>query len=102
MSTGKSVWLFNITADPYERVDLSNRYPGIVKKLLRRLSQFNKTAVPVRYPPKTPEVTLGSMEESGGHGIKRKPRKRSQTKIGLRKAKEKQNKEEETTENSLR
>nr|XP_008516307.1 PREDICTED: arylsulfatase J isoform X1 [Equus przewalskii] len=54
LSTGKSVWLFNITADPYERVDLSNRYPGIVKKLLRRLSQYNKTAVPVRYPPKDP------------------------------------------------
>lgn len=54
LSTGKSVWLFNITADPYERVDLSNRYPGVVKQLLRRLSQFNKTAVPVRYPPKDP------------------------------------------------
>ncbi|XP_047574253.1 arylsulfatase J isoform X2 [Lutra lutra] len=54
LSTGKSVWLFNITADPYERVDLSHRYPGIVKQLLRRLSQFNKTAVPVRYPPKDP------------------------------------------------
>ncbi|KAM7317960.1 hypothetical protein ACRRTK_022697 [Alexandromys fortis] len=54
LSTGKSIWLFNITADPYERVDLSSRYPGIVKKLLRRLSQFNKTAVPVRYPPKDP------------------------------------------------
>lgn len=54
LSTGKSVWLFNITADPYERVDLSSRYPGIVKQLLRRLSQFNKTAVPVRYPPKDP------------------------------------------------
>ena len=25
-----------------------------MKKLLRRLSQFNKTAVPVRYPPKDP------------------------------------------------
>jgi arylsulfatase I/J len=54
LSTGKSIWLFNITADPYERVDLSSRYPGIVKKLLKRLSQFNKTAVPVRYPPKDP------------------------------------------------
>nr|XP_020450509.1 arylsulfatase J [Monopterus albus] len=49
---GKSVWLFNITADPYERVDLSQRYPHIVKKMLVRLVQYNKTAVPVRYPSK--------------------------------------------------
>ncbi|OXB68186.1 hypothetical protein ASZ78_012284 [Callipepla squamata] len=53
-SAGKTVWLFNITADPYERVDLSAKYPDVVKQLLRRLSQFNKTAVPVRYPPKDP------------------------------------------------
>ncbi|KAL6118949.1 arsj [Pungitius sinensis] len=49
---GKSIWLFNITADPYERVDLSQRYPHIVKKMLIRLAQYNKTAVPVRYPAK--------------------------------------------------
>ncbi|AWP00594.1 putative arylsulfatase J [Scophthalmus maximus] len=49
---GKSVWLFNITADPYERVDLSLRYPHIVKKMLMRLAHYNKTAVPVRYPAK--------------------------------------------------
>ncbi|XP_038133704.1 arylsulfatase J [Cyprinodon tularosa] len=49
---GKSIWLFNITADPYERVDLSQRFPHIVKKMLMRLVQFNKTAVPVRYPAK--------------------------------------------------
>ncbi|XP_077032907.1 arylsulfatase J isoform X2 [Agelaius phoeniceus] len=53
-SAGKTVWLFNITADPYERVDLSAQHPEVVKQLLRRLSQFNKTAVPVRYPPKDP------------------------------------------------
>ncbi|KAE8278855.1 Arylsulfatase J [Larimichthys crocea] len=39
-------------ADPYERVDLSQRYPHIVKKMLMRLAQYNKTAVPVRYPAK--------------------------------------------------
>ncbi|KAG5845586.1 hypothetical protein ANANG_G00140850 [Anguilla anguilla] len=49
---GKSVWLFNITADPYERVDLSRRHPQVVKRLLLRLAQYNKTAVPVRYPAK--------------------------------------------------
>lgn len=51
---GKSVWLFNITADPYERVDLSQKYPEVVKRLLLRLVQYNKTAVPVKYPPKDP------------------------------------------------
>ncbi|KAL0970445.1 hypothetical protein UPYG_G00242040 [Umbra pygmaea] len=50
--SGKSVWLFNITADPYERVDLSLRYPRIVKKMLMRLAQYNRTAIPVRYPAK--------------------------------------------------
>ncbi|XP_053317418.1 arylsulfatase J [Spea bombifrons] len=54
VSSGKSVWLFNITADPYERNDLSDKFPDIVKQLLRRLAQYNKTAVPVRYPPRDP------------------------------------------------
>ncbi|KAK6323081.1 hypothetical protein J4Q44_G00054200 [Coregonus suidteri] len=49
---GKSVWLFNIIADPYERVDLSLHYPHIVKKMLMRLAQYNRTAIPVRYPAK--------------------------------------------------
>ncbi|TSL34534.1 Arylsulfatase J [Bagarius yarrelli] len=49
---GKTLWLFNITADPFERVDLSRHYPHIVKKMLLRLLQYNKTAVPCRYPPK--------------------------------------------------
>ncbi|KAM3937474.1 arylsulfatase J [Leptodactylus fuscus] len=54
LTNGKSLWLFNITADPYERDDLSERYPDVVKQLLRKLAQFNKSAVPVRYPPKDP------------------------------------------------
>ncbi|KAL4660928.1 arylsulfatase J [Arapaima gigas] len=49
---GQSVWLFNVTADPYERTDLSRRYPHVVKRLLLRLAQYNRTAVPVRYPAK--------------------------------------------------
>uniref|UniRef100_A0A3Q2XKH3 Arylsulfatase family member J n=1 Tax=Hippocampus comes TaxID=109280 RepID=A0A3Q2XKH3_HIPCM len=49
---GKSLWLFNITSDPYERVDLSQRYPHVVKKMLMRLVQYNKTAVRVHYPAK--------------------------------------------------
>ncbi|KAM4052289.1 arylsulfatase J isoform 2-T2 [Anomaloglossus baeobatrachus] len=54
LTNGKSLWLFNITADPYERIDLSEKHPDVVKQLLRKLAQFNKSAVPVRYPPKDP------------------------------------------------
>ncbi|XP_036985832.2 arylsulfatase J isoform X1 [Artibeus jamaicensis] len=80
LSTGKSVWLFNITADPYERVDLSSRYPGVVRQLLRRLSRFNRTAVPVWYPPGDPR---SNPQLNGGvwgpwykeEGKRKKPRK---------------------------
>ncbi|XP_043917545.1 arylsulfatase J [Protopterus annectens] len=54
LDIGQSVWLFNITADPYERIDLSSKYPKVVKQLLKKLAQYNKTAVPVRYPPRDP------------------------------------------------
>ncbi|XP_014010051.1 arylsulfatase I [Salmo salar] len=48
---GKSVWLFNITADPYERSDLADARPEVVKILLARLAEYNQTAVPPRNPP---------------------------------------------------
>ncbi|XP_053572167.1 arylsulfatase I [Bombina bombina] len=59
----KSLWLFNITADPYERHDLSNQKPEIVKELLKRLSYYNSTAIPVRYPSEDPR---GNPELNGG------------------------------------
>ncbi|XP_059202496.1 arylsulfatase I [Centropristis striata] len=46
----KSVWLFNISGDPYERFDLAEQRPDVVKELLARLVYYNRTAVPVRYP----------------------------------------------------
>uniref|UniRef100_A0A8C6UGS2 Si:dkey-174i8.1 n=1 Tax=Neogobius melanostomus TaxID=47308 RepID=A0A8C6UGS2_9GOBI len=42
---GKSVWLFNIASDPYERSDQAETRPDIVKLLLRRLADYNQTAV---------------------------------------------------------
>lgn len=48
---GKSVWLFNITDDPYERSDLAEAHPEIVKHLLRRLADYNQTAVLAKNPP---------------------------------------------------
>ncbi|XP_046885355.1 arylsulfatase I [Hypomesus transpacificus] len=51
---GKSVWLFNVTADPYERSDLAEARPEVVKMLLTRLAEYNQTAVPPRNPPDDP------------------------------------------------
>ena len=46
----KNVWLFDILRDPFERLDLSDIYPDVVRTLLERLTYYNSTAVPVRYP----------------------------------------------------
>ncbi|XP_033127696.1 arylsulfatase B-like [Anneissia japonica] len=51
---GKVLWLFNITADPYEKRDLSTKHPDVVIKLLTKLAKYNKTAVHVKYPPPDP------------------------------------------------
>ncbi|XP_066525769.1 arylsulfatase I [Hoplias malabaricus] len=52
----KSVWLFNISGDPYERYDLAEQRPDVVKQLLARLAFYNRTAVPVRYPAEDPRA----------------------------------------------
>ncbi|KAF3708037.1 Arylsulfatase I [Channa argus] len=51
---GKSVWLFNVTADPYERSDLAETRPEVVKHLLTRLAEYNQTAVMAKNPPDDP------------------------------------------------
>ncbi|XP_019377566.1 PREDICTED: arylsulfatase J [Crocodylus porosus] len=93
-SAGKTVWLFNITADPYERVDLSGKYPEVVKYLLWRLSQFNKTAVPVRYPPKDPRSNPKLNGGVWGPWFKddEKKKKPGKNKKGENKQKKKKNK----------
>ncbi|GFO17744.1 arylsulfatase b [Plakobranchus ocellatus] len=48
----KNVWLFNITADPNERKDLSYKLKGDVKRMLSMLETFEKTAVEPFYPDK--------------------------------------------------
>ncbi|CAG5896344.1 unnamed protein product [Menidia menidia] len=52
----KNIWLFNISADPFERQDLANRRPDVVQLLLARLSHYNRTAVPVYFPPDDPRA----------------------------------------------
>lgn len=51
---GKSVWLFNVTSDPYERSDMADVRPEVVKHLLTRLAEYNRTAVMARNPPDDP------------------------------------------------
>ncbi|PWA20567.1 hypothetical protein CCH79_00019567 [Gambusia affinis] len=60
---GKSVWLFNVSADPYERFDLAEVRPEVVKHLLARLAEYNHTAVMARNPPDDP---LADPELHGG------------------------------------
>lgn len=55
-SAHKSVWLFNITGDPYERQDLADQRPDVVQQLLARLAYYNQTAVPVYFPPDDPRA----------------------------------------------
>ncbi|KAM8728427.1 arylsulfatase I-like isoform 2-T2 [Acanthopagrus schlegelii] len=55
-STHRNVWLFNITADPCERRDLSDQRPDVVQQLLARLAYYNQTAVPVYFPPDDPRA----------------------------------------------
>ncbi|XP_068425001.1 arylsulfatase I-like [Clinocottus analis] len=52
----KNVWLFNITADPCERRDLAARRPDVVLRLMGRLAFYNRTAVPVYFPPDDPRA----------------------------------------------
>ncbi|XP_054890469.1 arylsulfatase I [Poeciliopsis prolifica] len=52
----KSVWLFNVSGDPYEHFDLSEQRPDVVKELLARLVFYNRTAVPVRFPSEDPQA----------------------------------------------
>ncbi|KAM9364981.1 LOW QUALITY PROTEIN: arylsulfatase I [Pholidichthys leucotaenia] len=60
---GKSGWLFNISANPYERTDLTEAHPEVVKYLLTRIAQYNQTALMSRNPPDDP---MSSPELHGG------------------------------------
>lgn len=52
----KTVWLFNVSADPFERRDLVDQRPDVVQQLLARLAYYNQTAVPVHFPPSDPRA----------------------------------------------
>ncbi|CAL1275001.1 unnamed protein product [Larinioides sclopetarius] len=50
----KKPCLFNVTEDPCEFYNLANDHPEIVEKLLKRLSEYNSTAVPPGNKPADP------------------------------------------------
>jgi len=50
------VALYNITADPYEKTDLKDKYPDIVKKLQERVDFYRKTLVPSAQKPNDPQA----------------------------------------------
>ena len=45
------VGLYNITADPYEIVDLSKQFPDIVEALMTRVEFYRQSAVPPENKP---------------------------------------------------
>lgn len=53
-NANKNLWLFDIQTDPLEKTDLSGKYPSVVKMMLNKLSAYNATAVPCRFPAADP------------------------------------------------
>ena len=50
------VALYNLTADPYERNDLSNKCPDVVSKLKERMQYYVNSTVPPINKPSDPQA----------------------------------------------
>ncbi|XP_002127641.2 arylsulfatase B-like [Ciona intestinalis] len=50
-----SVHLFDIQNDPQERQNLAHSYPMVVDLLLGKIAMYNKSAVPINFPPYDPK-----------------------------------------------
>nr|XP_039271600.1 arylsulfatase I-like [Styela clava] len=53
-TVAKTIQLYHIETDPYEEFELSDKFPTVVEDLLAKLAAYNKTAVPVSFPPTDP------------------------------------------------
>ena len=63
-SNPSQVWLFNITADPHERNDVSASFPDVVSKLKQRIEVYNSTHVEQLRPdfdPKSDPSNFGGV-----------------------------------------
>ena len=62
-SEGKNIALalYNITADPTERVDLSEKLPDVVKRMQQRLEEIRKSEVPPRNKPADPRARVKAL-----------------------------------------
>ena len=54
-SNPSQIWLFNITADPYERNEVSAKFPDVVSKLKEKIEAYNATHVQQLRPPFDPK-----------------------------------------------
>lgn len=55
--------LYNITADPTEHNDLSDKLPEVVKKMKNRVQYYMKESVPPLNKPDDPRATEKALEE---------------------------------------
>nr|XP_039251350.1 arylsulfatase J-like [Styela clava] len=46
----RDVQLYHIESDPTEKIELSDKYPKVVYRLLNRLANYTAKAIPVRFP----------------------------------------------------
>lgn len=58
-----TVALYNITADPIEHNDLSEKLPEVVKKMKNRVQYYMKESVPPLNKPDDPRATEKALEE---------------------------------------
>nr|XP_006817132.1 PREDICTED: arylsulfatase J-like [Saccoglossus kowalevskii] len=61
---GRSVQLYNVHVDPYERMDYSHERPDIAEELLQRLGHYYRTSVPPNFPQQ--EVRSADPANYGG------------------------------------
>ena len=59
----RSIALFNITADPTEQEDLSEKLPEVVKALQERVQYYMKGAVPPLNQPPDSKASLKAQSE---------------------------------------